>query len=86
MITCDLKALSTIDLLRHFAEILDELKERRVLRTRNTPVRDYAEWLVSQELELSLGLSSKSSCGDTDTNSKRFEIKKGDKPEQAFWK
>ena len=36
------------ELLKCFADVLDELKERGVVRTRNNPVSDYAEWLEAQ--------------------------------------
>jgi len=40
------KSLSTFEHLRCFGAILDELKQRGVVRTPNNPVSDYAEWLV----------------------------------------
>lgn len=61
MTKSDLKSLSTSILLRYFAKILDELKRRGVIRTRNNPVADYAEWLASQKLGFSLERNSK--CG-----------------------
>ena len=54
----DWKALTIPELLRCFANILDELKERKVVRTRNNPVADYAEWLVTRQFGLSLERSS----------------------------
>lgn len=42
----DPTAFSTPELLRCFADILDELKQRGIVRTRNNPVADYAEWLT----------------------------------------
>lgn len=43
----DLRQFSVPDLLRMYARILDELLRRKVIRTRNPPVGDYAEWLVA---------------------------------------
>jgi hypothetical protein len=71
----DPKAFSTPDLLRHFADIMDELKQRGVVRTRNNPVGDYAEWLVAQRLDLSLERNSKSGYDATNTSGERFQIK-----------
>ena len=71
----DWKALTVPKLLRCFADILDELKERKVVRTRNNPVADYAEWLVIQQLGLSLERSSKRGYDATDQSGKRYQIK-----------
>jgi hypothetical protein len=54
---------------------LDELKQRSVVRTRNNPVADYAEWLVAQRLGLSLERNSKSGYDATNTSGNRFQIK-----------
>ncbi|GAI05452.1 unnamed protein product [marine sediment metagenome] len=67
--------LTVSELLRCFANILDELKERKVVRTRNNPVADYAEWLVTQQLGLSLERSSKRGYDAIDQNGKRYQIK-----------
>ena len=69
------ETLTVSELLRCFANILDELKERKVVRTRNNPVADYAEWLVTQQLGLSLERSSKRGYDAIDQNGKRYQIK-----------
>ena len=69
------KMLTTPQLLQCFADILDELKERGVVRTRNNPVADYAEWLVAQQLGLLLERNSKRGYDATDQNGKRYQIK-----------
>ena len=71
----DWEALTVSELLRCFADILDELKERKVVRTRNNPVADYAEWLVSQRLRLLLERNSKRGYDATDHSGKRYQIK-----------
>ena len=71
----DWGTLTVPELLRCFANILDELKERKVVRTRNNPVADYAEWLVTQQLGLSLERSSKRGYDAIDQNGKRYQIK-----------
>ncbi len=68
-------ALTVPELLRCFADILDELKERKVVRTRNNPVADYAEWLVAQKLGLMLERNSKRGYDAVDQNGKRYQIK-----------
>ena len=75
MIKFNPKAISTFDLLGCFADILDELKQRGVVRTRNNPVGDYAEWLVAQRLGLLLERNSKFGYDATNTNGERFQIK-----------
>ncbi|MFI6030788.1 DUF6998 domain-containing protein [Amycolatopsis magusensis] len=44
----DLSGASVPDLLGRYAAILQELRERGVVRTRNAPVGDYAEYLAAQ--------------------------------------
>ncbi len=75
MIKFDPKAISTSDLLGCFADILGELKQRGVVRTRNNPVADYAEWLVAQRLGLSLERNNKFGYDATNTSGERFQIK-----------
>jgi len=69
------KTLTTSELLQCFADILDELKERRIVRTRNNPVADYAEWLGAQQLGLLLERNSKRGYDATGQNGKRYQIK-----------
>lgn len=71
----DAKAHETPDLLRYYADILDELKHRDVVRTSNNPVGDYAELLVAQKLGFSLERNSKSGYDATDPTNKRIQIK-----------
>ena len=53
----DLKSLSVFELLQCFSTALDELKQLGVVRTRNNPTGDYAEWLVAKKLKLKLTVS-----------------------------
>jgi len=71
----DWEALTVPELLRCFADILDELKERKVVRTRNNPVADYAEWLLTQRLGLLLERNSKRGYDATSQDGKRYQIK-----------
>lgn len=45
-----LQQKSSIELMNLYAEILAELNSRKVIRTYNSPVGDYAEWLVAEKL------------------------------------
>lgn len=71
----DAKASSSLDLLECFADILDELKKRGVVRSRNNPVADYAEWLVAKKLGLSLERNSRSGYDATTRSGERIQIK-----------
>lgn len=70
-----MKQTSTLSLLHHFADIIDELKRRGVVRTRNNPVADYAEWLAAQKLRLFLERNSRSGYDATNKKGERFQIK-----------
>ena len=51
----DLRDLTVKELLQLNSSILNELKRRRIVRTKNNPVGDYTEWIVSKGLGLELG-------------------------------
>ena len=63
------------DLLKSYAAIINELKNRKVLRTNNNPVADYTEWLVANSLRLTLAGNSSSGFDATAVNGVRFQIK-----------
>lgn len=71
----DLDKLSNIDLLKLQSKILDELGSRGVVRTRNNPIGDYAEWLVSSKLNLQLQRNSKAGYDAVSKNGIRYQIK-----------
>ena len=72
----EIKEKGTIELMNMYADILAELNERRVLRTYNSPVGDYAEWLVSNKLNLILEQNSQKGYDAYDPNTqKRYQIK-----------
>ena len=48
----DLARLSVSELLRLFADVMEELKKKEVVRSRNNPVADYAEWLAIEAFNL----------------------------------
>lgn len=70
----DLNRLSETDLLSLVYKATKELKSRGVIRTQNL-VGDYAEYLVSQRLNLTLLTSSEKAIDAVDSNGKTYQIK-----------
>ena len=67
---------SSIELMNMYAEILTELNRRNVVRTYNSPVGDYAEWLVSEKMDLRLEHNSKKGYDAFDyASGLRYQIK-----------
>jgi hypothetical protein len=72
----ELKQASPRELLTFFARVLEQLREREVVRSGNNPVADYSESLVVRALRLKrLGGSNKGCDAMDDSNGKRYEIK-----------
>ena len=71
----DLKQMSEIELLQTHAAVIDELKDRRVAKTRNNPIGDYTEWLVCRRMGLEMQANSKKSYDAVDANKTRYQIK-----------
>ena len=71
----DFSNLNEKDLLRLHASIIDELKSRKVVRTKNNPVGDYTEWLVAKALNLKLANNSASGYDGVDENGLKYQIK-----------
>ncbi len=67
--------ISPHELLVLFADVLDELKSRGVVRSRNNPVADYAEWVVTKGLGLSLQSNSTAGFDAIDSKGIRYQIK-----------
>lgn len=63
------------ELLRRHAEIIDELRAIGVLRSKNNPVADYAEWLTAAGLSLSLAPKSTKGYDALDSKGLRYEVK-----------
>ncbi len=55
----ELSSLRTIELLQSYAAIINELRTRDVMRTKNNPVAGYSEWLVANALGLDLERNSR---------------------------
>ena len=72
----DIQSLKPIELMNTYADILDELNKREIVRTYNSPVGDYAEWLVSQKLNLKLESNSNKGYDAYDEKSgEKYQIK-----------
>mgnify|MGYP007072891007 CR=1 FL=1 len=66
---------STRELLLLHSNILIELENRKILRTKNNPVGDYAEWLVHTALGYELETNSNHGFDAKDTDGTRYQIK-----------
>jgi hypothetical protein len=71
----DLKELSVIELLRLHSSVIDELRRRRIVRTKNNPIGDYTEWIVSKGMGLNLAGNSSAGYDGIDVNGTRIQIK-----------
>jgi hypothetical protein len=69
------ESLTTPELLQYYSRILEELRERKIIRTSNSPIGDYAEWLVSNQLGLTLMANSTSGHDAVDSSGLKFQIK-----------
>ncbi len=67
--------LSTPQLLQCYSGILAELRKRGVIRTANSPLGDYAEWLVAQQLDLQLVTNSTAGYDALDAAGHKYQIK-----------
>lgn len=66
---------TTRELLILISEVLEELHSRKVIRTKNNPLGDYAEWLVAKAMNLRLMANSSSGHDAVSENGTRFQIK-----------
>ena len=71
----DLTGLTIDELLATHSVILDELRHRNVIRSKNNPTGDYTEWLVSTKLNLTLETNSAKGFDATDSHGLRYQIK-----------
>ena len=71
----NLNELSVKDLLKLHAAAIGELKDRGILRTKNNPVGDYAEWLVSSALNLKLAKNSEAGYDAESDSGLKVQIK-----------
>jgi hypothetical protein len=73
--TFEPKTLTTPELLQYYSQILEELRERKIVRTSNSPIGDYAEWLIATQLGLTLVVNSTSGYDALDSSGLKFQIK-----------
>jgi len=71
----DLKPLSVSALLQTHSAILEELRERRILRSANNPTGDYAEWLFCRAFGWEQAANSVKGYDATDADGIRYQIK-----------
>ena len=71
----DLRELSVKELLQLHSSIINELKRRKIVRTKNNPVGDYTEWLVAKGLGLELAGNSSACYDGIDSEGVKFQIK-----------
>jgi hypothetical protein len=69
------ESLSTPQLLQNYYQILEELRTRKIIRTSNSPVGDYAEWLISSQLGLTLVANSTTGHDAVNSSGLKFQIK-----------
>lgn len=70
-----LPELAISELLAAHSAVLDELRRRGVVRSKNNPTGDYAEWLVSSKLGLKLEANSAKGFDAVDSLGLRYQIK-----------
>jgi hypothetical protein len=63
------------ELLQLHSAVLDEMRGQEIIRSRNNPTGDYAEWLVADRLHLKLEGNSSKGHDATDASGKRYQIK-----------
>jgi len=73
--TFEPESLTTSQLLQYYGQILEELRVRKIVRTSNSPVGDYAEWLITNQLGLTLVANSTSGHDAVDSSGVKFQIK-----------
>ena len=71
----NLTGLTISELLQAHGAVLDELKRRGVLRSKNNPTGDYAEWLAATRLGLKLETNSAKGFDATDPQGLRYQIR-----------
>lgn len=63
-------------IMAQYAAILKKLNDEKVVRTHNSPVGDYAEWLTAETLKLSLCRNSKAGYDAIDEiTNVRYQVK-----------
>ena len=71
----NLASLTISELLQAHSAVLDELKCRGVVRSKNNPTGDYTEWLAKTRLGLKLETNSAKGFDAIDPKGLRYQIK-----------
>jgi len=72
----DLENLENTDLLELYGRLMEELRQRRLVRSSNNPVSDYAEKIVCEKLKLSIQKQSSKGYDAIDEKSgTKYQIK-----------
>jgi hypothetical protein len=71
----DFTQFSIAELFTTHSMVMNELRDRKVIRTENNPTGDYAEWLVSTKLKLTLAPNSARGYDAIDSKGKKYQIK-----------
>ena len=70
-----LRTLSEVELLQIHSAVIDELRRRRVVKTKNNPIGDYTEWLVCNRLGLQVQENSRAAFDAVGPKGIRYQIK-----------
>lgn len=70
-----LKDMEPKELMILNSKIMIELKEKQVIRTKNNPIADYCEWLVSKKFNWNLQNNSNAGFDVIDNENLRVQIK-----------
>ncbi len=71
----DLREQSVKELLQLQSQVIDELKRRKIVRTKNNPLGDYTEWLVAKGLGLELATNSSAGYDGIDPEGIKIQVK-----------
>jgi len=71
----DLSTSTTSDLLALYGSILTQLRDRKIIRSENSPVGDYAEHLAERAFGLTLVQNSSIGYDGVDADGLRYQVK-----------
>lgn len=71
----DLQSATPTDLFKLYSGVLNELRRRKIIRSTNNPVADYAELLMAKALRLQLVTKSTKGYDAIDAEGARYEVK-----------
>lgn len=71
----NLKSMNELDLLRLYAELMEELRNRQIIRSGNNPVADYAEKVATEYLGLRRAGKEEKGYDGLDKRGEKYQIK-----------